>query len=72
MINTYSYSEGNTILIAGLDRYTSTDIAYREKEYAVPDEDEELTRLCMEASESSLNEVWEDEDDAYWESFLKK
>lgn len=72
MINTYSYSEGNTILISGLDRYTSTDIAYREKEYEVRDEDEELTGLCMEASESSLSEVWEDEDDAYWESFLKK
>lgn len=30
----------------------------------------ELTSFSMKVSEKSLEEVWEDEDDDYWESFL--
>jgi hypothetical protein len=33
--------------------------------------DEELTLMCMHVSEQSLKDGWENEDDAYWESFLK-
>lgn len=32
--------------------------------------EKELTEFTMQASEQSLAEVWEDEDDDYWESFL--
>ena len=32
--------------------------------------DKELTSFTMQASEQSLAEVWDDEDDDYWESFL--
>jgi hypothetical protein len=32
--------------------------------------DEELTLMCMHVSEQSLKDGWENEDDAYWESFL--
>lgn len=32
----------------------------------------ELTRHAMRLAQSSLEEDWLDEDDAYWESFLDK
>lgn len=32
--------------------------------------EKELTSFTMQASEQSLAEVWDDEDDDYWESFL--
>lgn len=32
--------------------------------------EQELTRFCASYSENSLKEVWENENDAYWESYL--
>ena len=31
----------------------------------------ELTHMCMSVSEKSFQKIWEDEDDAKWERFLK-
>lgn len=33
--------------------------------------EEELTKMCMQVSNMSLLEDWENEDDTHWESFLK-
>lgn len=54
-----------------LEGYTSTDKSEKHRDYPLS-EDEELTRFFMEASESALEEVWSDEDDEYWSSFLKE
>jgi hypothetical protein len=34
-------------------------------------DDSNLTRLCMQASEKSLSEAWDKEDDERWNAFLK-
>jgi len=33
--------------------------------------DSELTKMAMAYSEQSLKEDWDNEDDAYWQSYLK-
>ncbi len=74
-ILSYSYSE-NFQLIGNLlncwPNYNGTaeilpdtiDIVYKE-------EKNDLTTLCMQVSEKSLEKVWEKEDDEYWKSYLK-
>ena len=37
----------------------------------IASQESELTKICMSYSEQSLKEDWENEDDAYWESYLK-
>jgi|GEM_PF-4706964 hypothetical protein len=39
-----------------------------DKLYSLKDED--ITEFGMAVSEKNLSETWDDEDDAYWESFL--
>ena len=34
-------------------------------------DDKDLTKLCMTASEKSLSEAWDNEDDERWNAFLK-
>ncbi len=71
----YSYSENFQFLGNLLNRWpnyngtaeisTDTiDIVYKE-------EKNDLTTLCMQVSEKSLEKVWEKEDDEYWKSYLK-
>lgn len=67
----YSYSESLPIfsVIKGYG-YTSSRI---EVGLEIPYCDErELTFFAMSISEKSLEKVWENEDDAYWESYLKE
>ena len=35
-----------------------------------PSEEKEMTQLSMQASEQSLAEMWDQEDDQYWNSYL--
>ena len=51
---------------------TPSDVCIMNTDYQVPDEsNEQLTRFSMLASEESLREGWENEDDEHWESFLR-
>lgn len=73
MILSYSYSNlpiNLASLIFGRGYSFSDDTIIRNP--YDEDEGEELTRLCMETSEGSLSEVWDDEDDEYWASFLNE
>jgi hypothetical protein len=64
----YTYSDTPKVAnpLAWLMGYTST----READSVfVPESDNEtLTVFCMAMSQSSLNDVWENEEDGYWES----
>lgn len=74
MICSYTYSDSSSLILnppIHLKGYTSTDKPMTSDLYSDV-EDENLTSFCMEVSESSLREVWDNEDDEYWASFLNK
>ena len=45
-------------------------VKFNETEFIADFTDKELTALSTEMAESSFNELWKDEDDGYWESYL--
>lgn len=69
-----SYSDNsNSFRIFALfgSLYYSGTSEYQKPTRFVSLGDEELTKMCMNLSESSLAKDWEGEDDEYWASFLK-
>ena len=70
--NTYTDNSGLFRMMAiygGL--YYSATSEFERPAKSVSLSEEELTNMCMSLSESSLAKEWENEDDEYWESFLK-
>ena len=45
-------------------------VNFNEPEFITDFTDNELTSLSAEMAESTFNELWKDEDDSYWESYL--
>ncbi len=69
----YSYSESLNLigsLLTGWHNYNGTAEVLPEP-FITPLKEKGLTNLCMQISEKSLAKVWENEDDEYWESYLK-
>lgn len=63
------FDSGIMYLFENITRIQDVFVVYPNNNFEVEFSGNDLTKLAMELSESSFNELWDEEDDEYWNSY---
>ncbi|RYE34596.1 MAG: hypothetical protein EOP42_07250 [Sphingobacteriaceae bacterium] len=63
-------NEMATILNFKLKEVHNAPVRKSDSQYAIEEEEKEMTLLAMQLSEKAIAETWDKEDDDYWNSYL--